>query len=127
MAGYDMRLVGVQRVPGPNYVADEATIEVRRGGALVETMHPQRRSFMLQRMTTAVTAIRSGLAADLYVALGEGDAASGWTVRAYHKPIVSWIWLGAVIMALGGVASLSDRRWRVGAAARPRAAAVPAE
>jgi cytochrome c-type biogenesis protein CcmF len=114
-------------VPGPNYVADEATIEVRRNGALVETMHPQRRTFALQRMTTAVTAIRSGLAADLYVALGEGDAASGWTVRVYHKPIVSWIWLGAVIMALGGVASLSDRRWRVGAAARPRAAAVPAE
>jgi len=127
VAGYDMRLVGVQRVPGPNFVADEATIEVRRNGALVDTMHPQRRTFTLQRMTTAVTAIRSGLAADLYVALGEGDAQSGWTVRAYHKPIVSWIWLGALVMALGGIASLTDRRWRVGVAARSRAAAVPAE
>ena len=82
--------------------------------------------FTLQRMTTAVTAIRTGLVADLYLALGEGDARSGWAVRAWHKPIVSWIWLGAVVMAFGGLVSLSDRRWRVGAAARSRATAVPA-
>jgi cytochrome c-type biogenesis protein CcmF len=124
VAGYELRLREVLRVPGPNFTAEEAVIEVRRDGVVLDTMHPQRRLFTVQRMTTAVTAIRTGLAADLYLALGEGDDATGWTVRAYHKPIVSWIWLGAVVMALGGVVSLTDRRWRVGAAAR-RPAGLP--
>jgi cytochrome c-type biogenesis protein CcmF len=74
-------------------------------------------------MTTSVTAIRSNLLADLYVALGDPDDSNGSTVRAYWKPLTPWIWIGAVIMAFGGVLSLSDRRWRVGVAARRR---VPA-
>ena len=125
IAGYELALREVRRVPGPNFIADEAVIEVRRGGAVIDTMLPQRRLFTVQRQTTALTAIRSTLAADLYIALGEGDAQDGWTVRAYHKPIVSWIWLGAIVMALGGVVSLTDRRWRVGVAAR-KPAALPA-
>ena len=125
VAGYELTLREVRRVPGPNFTAEEAVIEVRRDGAVIDTMHPQRRLFTVQRMTTAVTAIRTGLGADLYLALGEGDDATGWTVRAYHKPIVSWIWLGALVMALGGVVSLTDRRWRVGVAAR-RPAGLPA-
>jgi len=128
MAGYELVLREVRRVPGPNFVADEAVVEVRRGGAVVDVMQPQRRLFTVQGQTTSLTAIRTGLGADLYLALGEGDPASGWTIRAYHKPIVSWIWLGALVMALGGVVSLTDRRWRVGVAARPApvAAVVPA-
>jgi cytochrome c-type biogenesis protein CcmF len=118
IAGYTLTLREVRRVPGPNYVADEAVIEVKRGGAVIDEMHPQRRTFTVQRQTTALTAIRTGLSADLYLALGEGDAQAGWVVRAWHKPIVSWIWLGALVMALGGVVSLTDRRWRVGVAAR---------
>ncbi len=125
LAGYELVLREVRRVPGPNFIADEAEVEVRRGGVVVDVMRPQRRLFTVQGQTTSLTAIRTGLAADLYLALGEGDPASGWTIRAYHKPIVSWIWLGALVMALGGVVSLTDRRWRVGVAAR-RAAAVPA-
>ena len=125
IAGYELRLREVRTVPGPNFIADEAVMEVRRGGVVVDEMLPQRRMFTVQQQTTALTAIRSGLAADLYLALGEGDAATGWTVRAYHKPLVSWIWLGALVMALGGVVSLTDRRWRLGVAAR-RPAAVPA-
>ena len=125
IAGYELRLREVRRVPGPNFIADEAVIEVRRGGDVIAEMHLQRRMFTVQQQTTALTAIRSTLAADLYLALGEGDAQAGWTVRAYHKPIVSWIWLGAIVMALGGVVSLTDRRWRIGVAAR-RPAGVPA-
>ena len=125
IAGYDLALREVRRVPGPNFIADEAVIEVRRNGTVIDEMHPQRRLFTVQRQSTALTAIRSSLVADLYLALGEGDDQTGWTVRAYHKPIVSWIWLGAVIMALGGVVSLTDRRWRVGVAAR-KPAALPA-
>ena len=122
IAGYTLTLREVRRVPGPNYVADEAVIEVKRGGSVIDEMHPQRRTFTVQRQTTALTAIRTGLSADLYLALGEGDAQAGWVVRAWHKPIVSWIWLGALVMALGGVVSLTDRRWRVGVAARKPAA-----
>jgi len=120
LSGYDFHLDKVENLQGPNYIANDATVVVRRGGQLVEVMHPERRYFALQDQTTSVTAIRSNPFADLYVALGEPAADGGWTVRAYWKPLISWIWGGAIIMAFGGVVSLSDRRWRVGAAARRR-------
>jgi cytochrome c-type biogenesis protein CcmF len=74
----------------------------------------------LQQQTTSETAIRTNFLSDLYIALGDGDAAGNWTLRAYWKPLVPWIWIGAIIMAFGGMVSLSDRRWRVGVAARAR-------
>ena len=117
LGAYDVRLDGVTKQPGPNYTADDAAITVLRDGAVVATMHPQRRFFPLQRQTTSETAIRSSLLADLYLALGEADGKGGWTVRAYWKPLISWIWSGALVMALGAAISLSDRRWRVAAAA----------
>ncbi|HEY1507230.1 MAG TPA: heme lyase CcmF/NrfE family subunit [Stellaceae bacterium] len=120
IAGYVLKFDGTEKVQGPNFTADRATIEVQRDGATVEELHPQRRFFPLQQMTTSVTAIRSNLLADLYVALGDPDDSNGSTVRAYWKPLTPWIWIGAVIMAFGGVLSLSDRRWRVGVAARRR-------
>jgi len=120
IAGYVLKFDGTEKVQGANFSADRATIEVQRGGATVEVLHPQRRFFPLQQMTTSVTAIRSNLLADLYVALGDPDDNNGSTVRAYWKPLTPWIWIGAVIMAFGGLLSLSDRRWRVGVAARPR-------
>ena len=85
-------------------------------------VHPEQRFFPLQQQTTSETAIRTNFLADLYVALGDRDATGNWTLRAYWKPLVPWIWIGAVIMAFGGMVSLSDRRWRVGVAARARAA-----
>jgi cytochrome c-type biogenesis protein CcmF len=118
IAGYELTLEGVTRVPGPNYTADDAAIRVTSGGQLVTVMHPERRFFPLQQQTTSVTAIRTNLLADLYVALGDSDTKGDWTVRVYWKPLVPWIWIGCVIMAFGGVVSLSDRRWRVGAGAR---------
>jgi cytochrome c-type biogenesis protein CcmF len=120
IAGYVLKFDGTERIQGPNFTADRATIEVRRNGATIEVLHPQRRFFPLQQMTTSVTAIRSNLLADLYVALGDPDNSNGSTVRAYWKPLTPWIWIGSVIMAFGGVLSLSDRRWRVGVASRRR-------
>jgi cytochrome c-type biogenesis protein CcmF len=120
VAGYVLRLADVQRLPGPNYIADDATVEISRDGGLVAVVHPERRFFPLQQQTTSETAIRTNLLSDLYVALGESDDAGNWTLRAYWKPLVPWIWMGAVIMAFGGMVSLSDRRWRIGAAARAR-------
>jgi cytochrome c-type biogenesis protein CcmF len=118
LAGYHLTLEKVTHFPGPNYMADDAAIRVTKGGAFVAMMHPQRRFFALQQQTTGETAIRTNFLADLYVALGDSDTAGDWTVRVYWKPLVPWIWIGAIIMAFGGVVSLSDRRWRVGAAAQ---------
>ena len=118
IAGYTLTLEHVDHLPGPNYTADDASIRVTRNDEFVATMHPERRFFPLQQQTTGETAIRTNFLADLYVALGDSDTAGDWTVRVYWKPLVPWIWIGAIIMAFGGVVSLSDRRWRVGAAAR---------
>jgi cytochrome c-type biogenesis protein CcmF len=120
VAGYVLKFDGTVKQPGPNFTSDIATVEVRRGGETVEILHPERRFFPLQGMTTSVTAIRTNFLADLYVALGDPDDTNGSTVRAYWKPLTPWIWMGAVIMAMGGALSLSDRRWRVGVAVRRR-------
>jgi cytochrome c-type biogenesis protein CcmF len=129
IAGYVLHLDGVAPAQGPNYTADRSTITVSRGGETVTVMHPEKRFFPVQQMPTSMTAIHTNLLADLYVALGDSDGKGGWTVRAYWKPLVPWIWIGAVLMGFGGLVSLSDRRWRVGVAARRRrvpAAAQPA-
>jgi len=129
IAGYHLTLDKVEKRPGANFMADDAFVAITRDGVPVAVVHPQRRFFPLQQQTTGETAIRTNFLADLYVALGDGDAAGNWTLRAYWKPLVPWIWIGAIIMAGGGMVSLSDRRWRVGVAAKARrapAGAMPA-
>ncbi|MGH7090502.1 MAG: cytochrome c-type biogenesis CcmF C-terminal domain-containing protein, partial [Stellaceae bacterium] len=124
------QFAGVDQVPGANFSAARGTFLLRRGNELIAELHPERRFFPLQQQTTAKTAIHSNLLADVYLALGDPDGKGEWAVRAYWKPLVPWIWIGAVIMAAGGVMSLSDRRWRVGAAVRRRRLAplpAPAE
>jgi cytochrome c-type biogenesis protein CcmF len=82
----------------------------------------------VQRTPTTEAAIDSGLIRDLYLVLGDKQqGADVWVVRAYLKPLAVWIWLGALIMSLGGLVSLTDRRYRVGAAARRGPAPVAAE
>ena len=125
LAAYELQLQRMDRIAGPNYQADRATIRITSNGAEVALVYPERRFFPLQQQTTGETAIRTNFMADLYLALGEADATGNWTVRAYWKPLVPWIWIGAVIMAFGGLVSLSDRRWRIGAAARARRGAAP--
>ncbi len=116
---YVFHFVGVENVKGPNFEAQRATVEISHDGRAIGTVYPEKRFFALQQQSTSVTSIHTNFLADLYVALGDGDAADDWTLRTYWKPLVPWIWIGAVIMAFGGMVSLSDRRWRVGA---PRAA-----
>jgi cytochrome c-type biogenesis protein CcmF len=120
IAGYQVQLEHVDRLPGPNFLADDASIRISADGRTVTVMHPERRYFPLQNQTTSETAIRTNLLSDLYVAMGDPDSKGGWTIRVYWKPLVPWIWIGAIVMAFGGVVSLSDRRWRVGVAARSR-------
>ena len=128
--GYAFRFDSVERAQGPNYSIDRGAFTVFRDGEQVAVLHPEKRFYPVQRMPTTEAAIDAGLTRDLYVVLGdrqEADAGA-WAVRIYVKPFANWIWIGALVMALGGVVSLSDRRYRVGAAARRApAAAVPAE
>ncbi len=120
LAGYDVKLLKVENVQGPNYIAERATLAVSVGGRPYATLQPERRLFQVQRRQVAETAIQTNLLRDLYAALGEGDANAGWVVRLYVNPLAPWIWLGAAFCALGGFVSLSDRRLRVGAPTRRR-------
>ena len=88
IASYQLTLDRIDRIPGPNYLADDAAISVTSNGRLVTVMHPQRRYFPLQNQTTGETAIRTNFITDLYVALGDSDTKGAWTVRVYWKPLV---------------------------------------
>jgi cytochrome c-type biogenesis protein CcmF len=123
LAGYTLRFEGARQVQGPNYVADRGTFMVMRDGVELGRVASSKRLYDQPRQVTTETAIRTTGFADLYIALGDGDGKGGWGVRVYHNVLVPWIWFGAVVMMLGGLLSLSDRRFRVGAPARRR---VPA-
>ena len=124
VAGYQITLVAVDELPGPNYLATRARMDVSRGGSDVAVMYPEKRLFVAG-METTEAAIDNGLWRDLYLVIGDAQPEGGWAVRSYVKPFASWIWAGAIIMALGGLLSLSDRRFRVAAGA-PRQTEKPA-
>jgi cytochrome c-type biogenesis protein CcmF len=126
VAGYDYRLDGVSQVEGPNYTATRGTFTVTRDGTPVVTLYPEKRLYPVQEVPTTEAAIHTTGIADLYAVLGDPDGKGGWTVRIFHEPLVPWIWTGSLLMVLGGLMSLSDRRLRVGAPARRRAAAAAA-
>ena len=124
VAGYDFTLQDVQDEQGPNYVSTTAAIRVARNGREIGVLHPEKRVYPVQAMPTTEAAIRSSFTGDVYVVIGDPQQGGGWAVRTYIRPFAFWIWLGSGLMALGGLVSLSDRRWRVAAASR-RAAARP--
>jgi cytochrome c-type biogenesis protein CcmF len=103
-------------------------MRLMRDGHEVAALHPERRTF--PNGTSTHVAIRTNLLADVYAVIGEAEGDGAYVLRLYYNPLVPWIWLGAVVMALGGLVSLSDRRHRIGAPARrtrPVAAAAPAQ
>jgi cytochrome c-type biogenesis protein CcmF len=87
-------------------------------------MYPEKRRYFVQNQTMTEAAISPGLLRDLYVSLGEPLENGAWSVRLYHKPFVDWIWGGCLVMALGGVVAISDRRYRL--AWRRKVSDVPA-
>ncbi|HJW41390.1 MAG TPA: heme lyase CcmF/NrfE family subunit [Rhizomicrobium sp.] len=125
VGGYTLRLDGVRGVQGPNYQAARADVTVLSNGRVIAVMHPERRIFPAERQETVQTAIRTTILSDLYLALGDRRDDTHWTVRAYVNPLAPFIWLGAVIMALGGLASLAGRLRRPRAV--PDGVAAPAE
>ncbi len=122
LQGYDFKLESVGGIRGENYLADQAHFVVSQDGEFVANLYPERRQYLVQPMPTTEAAIRSTPLADLYAVIGEPDGKGGWIVRVYHEPLVPWIWFGALIMVAGGLTSLSDRRYRVGAPVRAGAA-----
>jgi len=114
LAGYTFRFDGVQDRKGPNYFAARATVQVTRDGRDVSVLHPEKRIYNVQRMPMTESAIDTGITRHLYVALGDQLGEGAWLVRVQYKPYVSWIWVGCLIMALGGVFAASDRRYRAG-------------
>jgi cytochrome c-type biogenesis protein CcmF len=122
---YSFSLLALDTVPGPNYTARVATIEILHDGAPLAIVKPSRRTFPLQQQTTSDVAIRTNLFRDLYAVLGEERDGSA-VLRLHINPLAPWIWLGALIMASGGVLSLADRRLRVGAPSRAPKGAVAA-
>ena len=130
VSGYEITLDAVERVQGPNYISSTGTMTVRQGGKLVATLHPEKRVYPVQGMPTTEAAIDNGIWRDVYLVVGDPQDGGGWAVRTYIKPFANWIWAGSILMALGGLLSLSDRRYRVAAGARkaaPPLQATPAE
>jgi cytochrome c-type biogenesis protein CcmF len=117
IAGRTLRFVGVTEATVANYQAQRAEIVVERPGATPITMYPERRWYPVAQSQTTNTAIATNGLGDLYLALGDPDGKGGWVLRAYYNPLVPWIWFGAILAALGGLVSLSDRRVRMRRAA----------
>ena len=112
------------------YISTMADIAITRNGRDVAVLQPEKRIYPVAQMPTTEAAIDQNWRRDLYVVIGDQQESGGWAVRIFVKPFANWIWGGAIIMALGGVVSLTDRRWRVGAAARKKrvaSAGLPAE
>ena len=107
---------------GPNYRDSIGRFELRHSpGAELEMLSPAKRIYFPSRQPTSEVAIRTFLSGDLYVVMGDKAGATGRTVRVYFNPLIPFLWIGTIIMFFGGLVSLTDRRFRVGAPKRAKA------
>ncbi|HZL40305.1 MAG TPA: heme lyase CcmF/NrfE family subunit [Pseudolabrys sp.] len=115
LSGYDLTFDGLAQHPGPNYTALTASFTVREGGLAVGTLQPEKREFAARQSSKNEAALMMRGASQLYLSLGDTNPDGSVAIRLYYKPLVLLIWLGAVVMFIGGALSLSDRRLRIGA------------
>lgn len=127
VGAYTLTLEDVKQVKGPNYFSTMGTVLLAKDGRDLIRLNPEKRTYPVTRMPTTEAAIDYRFLRDVYVVIGDKQDNGGWTMRVYIKPLANWIWGGALLMALGGLLSLSDRRFRVAAGARKQPAGVPAE
>jgi cytochrome c-type biogenesis protein CcmF len=104
---------GTREIVGPNYSGARGTIDVAKNGKFVEKLYPEKRIYNVQQMPMTEAAIDSGILGDIYVSLGEPVGGDAWVIRVYYKPFVTWIWGGCVLMGIGGLFALADRRYRL--------------
>ena len=113
LRGYDFQFKGVEQVEGPNYIADQGTVIIRKDQDIIATLYPEKRMYASGGNSMTEAAIDSGLQRDLYVALGEPlDDKGTWALRLYVKPFIRFIWLGALLMAIGGFVVSFDKRFK---------------
>jgi len=128
--GYVFRFDGVSQQPGPNYIANQGHFTVKdNNGKLVTELFPEKREYNASGMPMTEASIKTGLLGDLYVSLGEPipNSNGAWAVRVYIKPFVDWIWGGCLLMALGGMLAISDRRYRIHAKKKAHVLKMPLE
>jgi cytochrome c-type biogenesis protein CcmF len=113
IAGYTFTFKGVSNVQGPNYSAIEGAFDVSENGKVFTTLKPQKRTYNVQKNPMTEAGIRVGPNRDLFVALGEDLGLGKWSLRLQYKPLIRYVWLGALLMAFGGLCSMLDRRYRV--------------
>ena len=113
VGGYTFRLDRLAQVAGPNYEATRGSMAILKDGKELRTLYPEKRFYQVQQMPMTEAAIDTGFTRDLYVSLGEPVGDGAWVVRIYDKPFVNWIWGGALLMALGGILAVSDKRYRL--------------
>lgn len=112
VAGYQFELRELRGVEGPNYEAIEGLIEIRHDGDFIAEVRPQKRQYLVQQSPMTEAGIHAKWNKDLFVALGDQLGDDAWSVRIQYKPMIRFIWFGALVMALGGLIAVSDRRYR---------------
>ena len=114
MSGYTFKFSGTRIVQGPNYTADEGEFIVTKDNREITRLYPQKREYAQRGNTMTEAAIDPGFTRDLYVSLGEplDDRGQAWAVRVYYKPFIRWIWLGSILMMLGGLLAAANKRYR---------------
>ena len=112
-ADYKFHLKDLEILSGPNYQATEAVVDVIKKDQLITTLRSQKRIYTVRNMPMTEAGIDAGFTRDIYISLGEPLDDGAWSIRLYHKPFVRWIWLGAILMAIGGLLAIIDRRYRL--------------
>jgi cytochrome c-type biogenesis protein CcmF len=118
VSGIDYTFTGAREVPGPNYTALRGSFTASRDGETIADLFPEKRVYPVEGRPSTEAAIHSTILGDLYAVIGEPDGDGGFVTRLYYNPLVPWIWAGTLIMMLGGLVSLTDRRHRIGAPTR---------
>ena len=114
LAGYDFHFFGLKKSQGPNYESHRGIMKVSKNGKPVATLYPEKRLYFVQQNPMTEAAIDAGLFRDIYISLGEPlPDGKAWAVRLYYKPFIRWIWLGALVMAFGGLLAATDKRYRI--------------
>ncbi len=120
LGGYRFVFDGAKHFEGLNFTSDKGTVRVLEEGEEVAVLHPEKRLYTVQQMPMTEAGIDAGFTRDLYVALGEPLEEGAWAVRVHIKPYVRWIWLGGLMMGLGGLLAAFDPRYRVRVRTRVR-------
>ena len=119
VSGYSLKFNGTKKIIGPNYQGERGTFIITKDGKKIGTLNPEKRRYPSANSETTEAGILTTISGDLYAVLGDerknsAQGESSWTARIYFNPLVAWIWIGAILMAAGGIISLTDRRHRIG-------------